>query len=219
MSLSISHRQSLDTGCYGVGLDQLSVSDGRPIDLGRWFNMNVEGPLELEIGSGKGTFLIQQALATRGVYYIGIERASAFWRYAADRCRRHKLENVKIVHAEAEIFLHNYVAEECLRRVHIYFSDPWPKRRHHRRRVIQEPFLRMTYGKLQAGGQVRIATDHAEYFQWMQQQAQRVSDLFELRPFVRPESAGDGELVGTNFERKYRSEGRSFYGMVLCKRT
>ena len=108
--------------------------------------------------------------------------------------------------------------EASLRRVHIYFPDPWPKARHHKRRTVQAPFLRHLHRVLRAGGEVRLATDHDDYFQWMQDHAAQVADLFERQPFERPGSAEAGELVGTNFERKYRREGRAFYAMTLAKR-
>ena len=152
------------------------------------------------------------------VNYVGIEYAKAYWRYAADRCRRHSLENVRFVHTEAGSFLRNYVPVESLRCVHIYFPDPWPKKRHHKRRVIQEPFLRLVHEKLKAAGRVRIVTDHGEYFQSMGDQVRQVEDLFERLPFDGSASNQDQEWVGSNFERKYRRLGRSFHGMILSKR-
>ncbi|MEM6856191.1 MAG: hypothetical protein AAF593_17460, partial [Planctomycetota bacterium] len=71
---------------------------------------------------------------------------------------------------------------------------------------------------LQPAGEVRLATDHAEYFEWMEDHAAQVADLFERVAFERPASAGEGELVGTNFERKYIREGREFQAMILVKR-
>lgn len=219
MGTSISHRGSLDVGHIGVAQDQLPPLDDGPISLAGWFSeSDPSRPLELEVGSGKGTFLVQQASVAPQVNYIGVEYARAYWRYAADRCRRRGLENVRLVHAEAGSFVRYYVPDGSLGRVHIYFPDPWPKKRHHKRRLIQEPFLRTLHSKLTADGQVNIATDHGEYFQWMVEHVQRVDVLFEQLPFQSPDSAGDGEWVGTNFERKYRQQGRSFHAMVLRKR-
>ena len=175
-------------------------------------------PLDLEIGSGKGTFLVQQARLEPGVDFLGIEWAKAYWRHAADRARRHGLPNVRLLWADATVFVRNYVADGALRRVHVYFPDPWPKARHHKRRTVQAPFLRHLHRTLRDGGEVRLATDHADYFAWMQDHAAQAADLFERRPFEPPGSAGEGELVGTNFERKYRDQGRSFHAMVLAKR-
>jgi len=216
MSLSLSHGKPLDVGHHGLDQAQLPPVERGPIDLNRWFATGKKNtPLELEIGSGKGTFLVQQATRTPHVNYIGVEYARPFWRYAADRCRRHGLENVRVVHIDAESFLRHQVPDLCLQRVHLYFPDPWPKTRHHKRRLVRESFLRMTGEKLAPLGQMRIATDHAAYFQWMGEQARCVEDLFERLPFPKPETADRDGLVGTNFERKYRREGRPCYAMML----
>ncbi len=218
MTCSLSHGKTLDVGHIGLDQDQLPPPDAGPIDLKSWFPTPGH-PLELEIGSGKGTFLIQQAGQTPGVNYIGIEYAKSFWRYAADRCRRHGLENVRLVHTEAGLFVRNYVPHQALRQVHIYFPDPWPKKRHNKRRLVQEAFLRQVYRTLETDGCIRLATDHGDYYQWMLEHAQAAADLFDREPFSSPGSAGDGELVGTNFERKYRQENRPFYAMILRKRS
>lgn len=204
----------------GVGIDQdaLGAFDAGPLDLPGWFGDRRDLPLELEIGSGKGTFLVQQAPKCLDVNFIGIEYTRAIWGYAADRARRHGLTNVRLVHTEAAYFLRNFAPDDCFAQVHIYFPDPWPKKRQNKRRFVQESNLRLLHGKMKPGANLRIATDHSDYFQWMEDHAQQVDDLFERLPFESPESAGEGELVGTNFERKYRREGRPFNAMVLKKR-
>lgn len=218
MSKSLSHHKALDVGHIGLLEADLPPWPDGPVDLKRWFGPACsDRPLELEIGSGKGTFLVQQAAQTPRVNYIGLEYARSYWKYAADRCRRRGLENVRLVRVEADFFVRNYVPDACLRQVHIYFPDPWPKKRHHKRRLIQAPFLRELHPRLEARGLVRIATDHDDYFRWMIEQAALVAGLFERLAFESPESAGEGELVGTNFERRYRREGRPFHGMVLRK--
>ena len=176
-----------------------------------------DAPLELEIGSGKGTFLVQQASALPTVNYLGIEYAREFWLYAADRLRRHGLRNVRLLHYDAKVFVRWYAAEGAFRQVHIYFPDPWPKARHHKRRLIEADFLRECHRVLEPGGRVRIVTDHDDYSAWIEDHAGSVADLFERLPFERPAGAAEGEVVGTNFERKYRREGRPFHAVVLRK--
>ncbi len=230
MSLSLSRGRQLDVGHHGIAQDDLPPMEGGRVDPRQWFLHKDSKPsdpgrrVELEIGSGKGTFLVQQAQMNPGVDYLGLEWAKAFWRYAADRCRRHGLENVRLIRADAAMFVTHYVPDGVFRQVHIYFPDPWPKKRHHKRRLVQASFLRELHRVLgptldddRESGQVRIATDHADYFDWMQDHAAQVTDLFDRLPFVSPESAGEGEMVGTNFERKYRQEGRPFQGMILRK--
>lgn len=206
-------------------------------------------PLDLEIGSGKGTFLVQQAPLEPDTLFLGVEYAKAFWRHAADRVRRHDLPNVRLLHADAVSLVTHYLPDRCVRQAHIYFPDPWPKARHHKRRSVREDVLRELHRILQdppeASGMrnqesgpnestgppshfalqtsnlapcVRIATDHADYFAWMEEHAAKVDDIFERLPYEPPASAGEGEWVGTNFERKYKNEGRQFNGMILRKR-
>src|SRR5258706_4238641 len=121
-----------------VGLDVDTLA--RPIDWQQLFeNPN---PVEIEIGTGKGTFLTEQAKARPEVNFLGIEWARWYWRYASDRLRRNGCTNARMVRADANYFLVEFVPDASLSVVHIYFPDPWPKKRHHKRRLIQEAFLR-----------------------------------------------------------------------------
>lgn len=219
MAHGISHNKDLSVQGYGFLQDDLPPMEDGFIDLKSWFGPSAgDMPLELEIGSGKGTFLVQQAVLTPQINYIGIEWAKAYWRAAADRARRHELKNVRVVRTEAAGFVRSYVAPGTLAQVHIYFPDPWPKARHNKRRIVQEDFLRTLVEKLVPHGNIRLATDHMDYFAWMEEHAALADDVLERLPYESPESAGEGELVGSNFERKYRREGRPFNGMVLRKR-
>ena len=226
MSFSLGNGKTLDVGDIGILAEDLPGYDHGPVDVKAWFGPDrAHLPLELEIGSGKGTFLVQQASQTPDINYLGIEWAKAFWRYAADRCRRHAMANVRLVRDDAAAFVRQYVPDQTFHQVHIYFPDPWPKKRHNKRRIVQAPFLRELHRVLEStsphdanAGVIRLATDHADYFEWMQIEAGKVEDIFIREPFVSPESASEGELVGTNFERKYRDQGRHFQGMILRKR-
>lgn len=197
-----------------------------------WFPLRREDssrPFDIEIGSGKGTFLVQQAEIEPETDFLGIEWAGEFFAYGADRVRRNGLENVRMLHADAVQFLRWRVPSGIVRVVHLYFSDPWPKKRHHKNRVVQDAFLADVHRVLQPGGELRVVTDHPDLWAWDQEHFDRWCGegpcpgfggslpAFEYRAFDRPESAGDGELVGTNFERKYRREGRPFHSCVLVK--
>lgn len=242
------------------------------VDPRAWFS-DPSRPLEIEIGSGKGTFLIQHAEHHPETNFLGIEWAREFYEYAADRVRRRReglldeeagpdalddppagaLSNVRMLNTDASQFLRWRTPDRTLRVIHLYFSDPWPKTKHHRRRVVQDQFLADAARILIPGGELRIVTDHDELWAWDSAHfADWASDPqglleagpaqlgradvdqnrgqssgpalahpsdhprpFELVPFQPPSSAGAGELVGSNFERKYRREGRPFHALVL----
>ena len=193
----------------GVGLDPATLA--KPMNFADLFgNAN---PVELEIGMGKGTFLTEQARGRPEVNFFGIEWANWFWRYASDRLRRHGCANARTVRAEALFFLREHVADASLSVLHVYFPDPWPKARHHKRRLVQPPFLEQAKRVLVPGGRLQIVTDHKEYWEENIDPVVRGSPLTTV-DYNRPGSAADGEFVGTNFERKYRREGRPFYAIA-----
>lgn len=172
-----------------------------------------DNPVELEIGSGKGTFLVEQATTRPGTNFFGIEWANWFYRYASDRLRRRSPDNSRCIRAEAAFFLRELVPERSVSVLHIYFPDPWPKTRHHRRRLVQESFVPLIKKILAPSGRVQIVTDHKGYFEEHIEPTIKNSGL-TIIDYNRPGSASDGEFVGTNFERKYRREGRPFYAIA-----
>jgi tRNA (guanine-N7-)-methyltransferase len=221
------------------------------VDPRSWF-ANPERPLEVEIGPGKGAFLIQQARLQPETNFLGVEWAGEFYLYAADRIRRWRqrglLTNVRMLRTDATEWLAWRVPPGTIQTIHLYFSDPWPKPRHHKKRVVRDAVLADMWRALAPGGEIRIVTDHDGYWAWMEEHFARwtapegwggialpgdgaageagasgrnigrkpdATGPFELLPFDRPESASEGELVGTNFERKYRREGRPFHGATL----
>jgi tRNA (guanine-N7-)-methyltransferase len=250
MSFGLGHGRDLDDAPGVIGIssrelpplpDDAAQNPGAArVNIRGWFS-DPAHPLEIEIGSGKGTFLLQQAQEQPGTNFLGMEWAREFYLYTADRIRRRALRNVRVLHTDATEFLRWRCPDEIARVIHLYFSDPWPKRRHHRRRVVQDAFLAEAWRILEPGGELRIVTDHEEYWAWMQEHFARwtrgpahgggagvPSELlsrlggsapYELHPFAPPESAGEGELIGTNFERKYRREERPFNAAVLKKAT
>ena len=247
MSFGLGHGRALDDapGIVGVSSEELgplpdealSDPDAARVDPRRWFD-RPRAPLELEIGSGKGTFLIQQAELSPDTNYLGIEWAGEFYSYAADRVRRRRdsgtLSNVRLLRGDAVEFLRWRCAAGTLRVIHLYFSDPWPKARHHKKRVVQDEFLADAWRALEPRGELRVVTDHDGLWAWDEAHFDRWTTPgaapphagaralpdppFERTAFERPSSAGEGEMVGTNYERKFRVEGRSFHACTLIRR-
>ncbi|MEE8459788.1 MAG: tRNA (guanosine(46)-N7)-methyltransferase TrmB [Phycisphaerales bacterium] len=218
MTHRLSRGKQSDTQGYGLAQSELPPFEDGWVDPGAWFD-RPDLPLQVEIGSGKGTFLVQQAPRHPDVNYLGIERAPEFYRYAADRVRRHALPNVRMLHGDAVEFIRFWCADEVVAVLHLYFSDPWPKSRHHKRRVVQDAALNDFHRIMIPGAALHLVTDHEQLWQWYEEHATRHSHRFERRPFDPVESASAGELVGSNFERKYKREGRLFRGMTLVKRS
>jgi tRNA (guanine-N7-)-methyltransferase len=222
VSFGLAHGRTVDTTGFGLTSADLPAFDparpeGARLDPRRWF-AQPELRLEIEIGSGKGTFLVQQAPLQPLVNYLGIEWAGEFFRYAADRMRRRNIANVRMLHFDAVEFLRFYCASEIADVLHLYFSDPWPKSRHHKRRVVQDQSLQDMHRILRPSGELRLVTDHDDLWAWYEDHATRHESLFERRAFASPQSVGEGELVGTNYERKFATEGRPFHAMTLVKR-
>lgn len=271
MSFGLGHGRTLDDARGVVGVSEselgpvpdsvLTDPESGRVDPRGWFAAP-ERPFELEIGSGKGTFLVQQCEHEPGTNFLGIEWAGEFYQYAADRIRRRRdagsHANVRMLHGDATEFLRWRCPSGICRVIHLYFSDPWPKSRHHKKRVVQHRLLADAWRVLEPGGELRVVTDHADLWAWdlahfeswvgdgtdfgvvrgaaagrmdtarglVPSMPGGVASLREAMPappfdlvgFDRPVSAGDGEVVGTNFERKFIAEGRSFNAAVLRKR-
>ncbi len=195
----------------GVMLDDSTITG--PVDFEDIFGN--DRPVEIEIGSGKGTFLVVRAAARPEVNFLGIEYARAYCRHAADRLKRNDLRNVRMLGTDAEAFIRKFVPDCSIMRLHIYFPDPWPKRRHHRRRIMQRPFLDQVRRILVPGGQLIMVTDHRGYFAQIHRVLTHAPGFASI-PMPKM-SAEDGEIVGTNFERKYITQGRRFHSIARMK--
>jgi tRNA (guanine-N7-)-methyltransferase len=177
-----------------------------------------KGPVHIEIGSGKGTFLVNQAKEQPEINFFGIEWANKYCKFTVDRVGRWALENVRIIRADAAVFIAEHIGAESVDCFHIYFPDPWPKKRHHKRRFICAANLEQITRCLKKGGLINIATDHAEYFQWIVEVFSGFKERFTPVEFVKPAGADENESAGTNFERKYLKENRAIYTTAFKKK-
>lgn len=175
------------------------------------------GPLHIEIGTGKATFLLNEAKAQPHINFVGIERANKYYRYAVDRIGRWRLTNVRLIRTEAASFLANFIPDRSVDCFHVYFPDPWPKRRHHKRRFFCAANLQQLIRCLKSDGQLRIATDHLDYFEWIKSLIAARSERLQEIEFLMPAGVSIGELTGTNYERKYLKDKRQIHTLAVIK--
>jgi tRNA (guanine-N7-)-methyltransferase len=173
-------------------------------------------PVAIEIGFGKGLFLLTAAQNFPLVNFVGVEIARKYQLYAAARMAKRGLRNVKLAKADARLFLRDYIASGSSESVHIYFPDPWWKKRHMKRRVFTAGFARESERILESGGKLHVATDVAEYFDVMTELVTLNTQLTPLPPSPISSPAHDLDYL-TNFERKFRKEGRAIYRMTYKK--
>ena len=176
------------------------------------------GAVHIEIGTGRGTFLLKEARAQPGVNFLGIERARKYYRYSVDRIGRWALSNVRLIRTDAAGFLAGFVPADSVDCFHIYFPDPWPKRRHHKRRFFCPANMEHLLRCLKVGGSIRVVTDHASYFGQIQKVVAGQADKVEKVEFFPTAGAECGEWVGTNFERKYLKEQRPIFCLAVRKK-
>jgi len=172
-------------------------------------------PVEVEIGPGKGAFLVRRARRRPEINLLGVEWVRPYAMLVADRALRAGLANVRILCADAGPLLRGGLAAASLRRVHIYFPDPWPKRRHRGRRLVTAGFLAAVRRALAPGGWVGIVTDDDDYFAQIRR-ALALADGLAPTPF-RPVGDVRGWLVGSNFEKKYAGTGRRFHAAAAVR--
>lgn len=170
-------------------------------------------PLEVEIGSGKGRFLLEWAAAHPQVGILAVERAAKYLGLASQRVARRGLNNVRLVHTTAEDLLFRCLASASLAAVHVYFPDPWPKKRHHKRRFFRPDNVGRLAEVLRPGGLLRVKTDHAEY-------GQVIGACLAREPRFEPveEEEAFAGLPPTSFEIKYGREGRPVFRFAVRRR-
>lgn len=179
-----------------------------------WFDSS--GPLEMEIGSGKGGFLLSRAKAHPEVRLLGIEWANKYFKYAVDRMIRWGIGNVRIMRTDGRCFVVRHLASSCVDVLHVYHPDPWPKKRHHKRRLIQDDFVGAAIAALKPGGQWLIQSDHAEYFGWIRERLDAQPALKEIEWELASARPGE-DWSGTNYEIKYAREGREIYRVAFVR--
>ena len=169
-------------------------------------------PVEIEIGSGKGAFLLAYARQHPETNLLGIENQPRWARWIGKRLARGPQANVRVLCADASLIVSHFVRDGSVQGYHLYFPDPWWKRRHHKRRLVHSDFAAELWRTLVTGGALHLATDVRERFEAMIEALARV-------PFTIMRESGPTPLGRplTNFERKYREQDRQLYYATLTK--
>jgi tRNA (guanine-N7-)-methyltransferase len=191
----------------------LLAPEGAPqknlLDIEAFFGQ--KGPIEIEIGCGKGTFLNHYCENHPDLSFVALEWEAEFAFYSAERlAKRPHLKHARVVLGDAQPFLRDFLPESCAQALHVYFPDPWPKKRHHKHRTMRPDFLELMRRVALPGALFYFGTDHAEYNEAAQ-------EVFAATPWLEmlDRNAPPTEGIMTNFEIKYRAEGRPIYRYVM----
>jgi tRNA (guanine-N7-)-methyltransferase len=157
--------------------------------------------VEVELGSGDGSFLAEYAAQNPGRGFIGVERLLGRLRKLERKAQRRGLSNLRVLRLEAAYVLRWKLASATVSALHVYFPDPWPKRRHWKRRLVNDLFVEEAARILRPGGRVFLRTDNEPYFEQMREVFGR-SDRFVEVDFP----SGLAGVV-TDFERDFNAEG------------
>jgi tRNA (guanine-N7-)-methyltransferase len=167
-------------------------------------------PLEVEVGSGKGLFLQSAAKQNPEHNFLGIEIAGKYAHFAASRLSRQGLSNAVMIHGDAQRLFGEFLPDESLVAVHVYFPDPWWKKRHHKRRVMNERFVREIARTLTPGGALHFWTDVRERFDDILELIAAVTEL--KGPLEVGERPAEHDLdYRTHFERRMRLDDRPVF--------
>lgn len=187
----------LDLSRHLMTIETLPV----PLELARLFER--DQPLEIEVGSGKGLFLAKASETYADRNFLGCEIARKYARYAAAQLARRARTNAMVVHGDAQRLFTEVLPDGCAAAVHVYFPDPWWKKRHLRRRIMNDRFVAQIERVLQPSGTLHFWTDVCDYFQATLAVLEASTQL--LGPLAVDEKPASHDLdYRTHFERRMR---------------
>ena len=185
-------------------LDPERVTD--PFAWGEFFP--VDRPLEIEIGIGKGRFVLDAAEKRPQINHLGVEWANKYLRFAEARAQKRGLENIRFVRVDAREMMAS-IPEQSVQAYYVFYPDPWPKKRHHKRRFLRDDIAVELARTLVDGGKLHVATDHDDYWEALQPVFDEHPEFERQERFGGPEfPVPEGEPL-THFEIKYEVEERN----------
>ncbi|MBU2693145.1 MAG: tRNA (guanosine(46)-N7)-methyltransferase TrmB [Candidatus Eisenbacteria bacterium] len=165
-----------------------------------------ENPVEMEIGSGKGRFVLEASMRWPQTNFLGVEIANRYFQSSMKRIAKRGIKNALFVRTDARNLLTRWIPSQTLQRIHIYFPDPWPKRRQQKRRMLNPPFPEWAARVLIPGGEILIGSDHEGYVERIQE-VMGTEPTFERR-FWNPL---EENWILTNYAVKWAAQGRRLY--------
>ena len=186
---------------------------------GKWSGIfGNDQPVHLEIGTGKGRFILELAMRNPDINYIGLEKFSSVLLRAVERQDELQLPNLRFIRGEAEL-IETYFGEGEIDRIYLNFSDPWPKKRNAKRRLPSREFLRRYYRILSPDGTVEFKTDNRELFDFGVEEIEEGG--FELLA-VTYDLHGDPSMnegnIMTEYEEKFSAKGNKINKYIIRKK-
>ncbi len=183
--------------------------------LREWLKTSV--PIELEIGSGKGLYLLNESLVRTGTRFVGLELAAKYAWECQSKVEKSRRENLKFFACDAVAVIGQDVADASLDAVHVYFPDPWWKAKHKKRRVLNEQSLQDIQRILKPGGMLHFWTDVLDYYELTLELIEQVTTLDG--PFFVSEPPASHDMdYRTHFERRTRRNGLPVYRSRFTKK-
>ncbi|MGB0776038.1 MAG: tRNA (guanosine(46)-N7)-methyltransferase TrmB [Akkermansiaceae bacterium] len=163
-------------------------------------------PVEIDLGCGDGTFLIEMAKKYPERNFLGVERLLGRVRGVCKQITDLGLTNAKVLRLESNYTVEYLLENHSISRLHLLCPDPWPKARHHKRRLVQQPFLTNLHQLLSKDGEFLFKTDHPEYFEWV------CEEMETFQKFRQLDWAEDAFFYPkTDFQRLWESEGKKIH--------